>query len=174
MNKSKLNYSLTNVDINNYLGSGHIIRYRDLARYSTIDDVFGDSNFVVVLIESKLNSGHWTCLLRYPDGNIGQFDSYDGSIDGELNFISQEMRNKLGEKNNILTSLLKNRKTSWSKYRFQRLDQGIDTCGKHVVLMILMFLKENMTIAQYTTWFKGLMKKLELDGDALVCLLIQP
>ena len=70
MNKSKLNYSLTNVDIDKFLGPNHIIRYRDLARYSTIDQVFGDSNFVVVLIESKLNSGHWVCLIKYSDGTI--------------------------------------------------------------------------------------------------------
>ena len=40
MNKSKLNYSLTNVDIDNFLGPNHIIRYRDLARYSTRSGVW--------------------------------------------------------------------------------------------------------------------------------------
>ena len=174
MNKSKLNYSLTNVDINNFLGPNCIIRYRDLTRYSTIDQVFGDSNFVVVLIESKLNQGHWVCLINHSDGTIEQFDSYNGTIDHELNFISKETRGKLGEMNNLLTNLLKNRKTVYNKYQFQKLDPGVDSCGEHCVLRILMFLKEGMTIAQYTTWFKGLMKKTGLDGDNLVCLLIQP
>ena len=48
--KNKLNYSLTNVDINNFLGPNHIIRYRDLTRYSTIDDVFHVYSAIVTLL----------------------------------------------------------------------------------------------------------------------------
>jgi len=172
-NKNKLNYSLTNIDIDRFLGSGHIIRYRDLARYSTIDQVFGDHKFVVILVESKLNSGHWVNLILYPDGTIEQFDSYNGSIDHELNFINKNIRGKLGEDDKLLTNLLKNRKTVCSKYQFQRLDPSIDTCGKHCVLRILMFLKEGLTLGEYTKWFKGMMRHLHLDGDDLVCLLIE-
>ena len=174
MNKSKLNYSLTNVDINNFLGPNHIIRYRDLTRYSTIDQVFGDSNFVIVLIESKLNSGHWVCLITHTDGTIEQFDSYNGTIDHELNFISKETRGKLGEMNNLLTNLLKNRKTVYNKYQFQKLDPDVDTCGKWVICRLIMFIEEGMNISQFTKWYKGLMKTTGLESDNLVCMLIQP
>jgi len=148
MNKNKLNYSLTNTDIEKYLGTGHIIKYSDLNKYQNIDQAFGDNNFLIVLIESHRNSGHWVCLLRYNDGTIEQFDSYSGKIDSELKFITSSMKRNLHENNCILTQLLRNRKTIWSKYRYQKLDNDVDTCGRWIILRILMFVEGGMELDQ--------------------------
>ena len=117
-NKNKMNYSLTNRDIEQYLGTNHIKKYSDLADYDDIDDVFGNDNFVILLIEDHINSGHWVSILRYDDGTIEQFDPYDGNIDAELKYISKQMREKLNEVNLTLTDMLKERKSVSSGYRF--------------------------------------------------------
>ena len=129
MNKNKMSYSLTNKDIEKFLGPDHIIKYSELSKYDDIDDVFGDNNFVVVLIESKRNMGHWTNLLRYDDGTIEQFDSYEGTIDGELKYVANTMKNNLHEINYALTELLHKRKTVWSTYRYHFLNIDIDICS---------------------------------------------
>jgi len=173
MNKNKMNYSLTNRDIERFLGPNHIIKYSDLSKYDDIDDVFGDNNFVVVLIESKPRTGHWTNLLRYDDGTIEQFDSYQGQIDGELKYVTNTMKHNLHEINYALTELLHKRKTIWSKYRYQKLDDDVDTCGRHILLRILMFVEGGMKLPEYEKWFKMMKKQMKMTNDELVCALIR-
>ena len=174
MNKNKMSYSLTNKDIEKFLGPNHIIKYSELSKYDDIDDVFGDNNFVVVLIESKRNMGHWTNLLRYDDGTIEQFDSYEGTIDGELKYVSNTMKHNLHEINFALTELLHKRKTVWSTYRYQRLEDGIDTCGRWVILRIIMFVNGGMKLDAFENWFKMMKKQFsKASNDELVCDLIR-
>ena len=169
MNKNKLNYSLTNSDIELYIGEGHIMKYSDLNRFQNIDQAFDDNNFLILLIESHRNSGHWTCLLKYDDGTIEQFDSYGGKIDSELKFITSSMKRNLHENNCVLTQLLRRSgKTVWSKYQYQKLDNDIDTCGRHVILRVLMFLEGGVELDQYENWFKMRAKKLDVSNDQLV------
>ena len=165
--QNKINYNVTNKDIEKLLGANCIIKYSNLANINNIDDIFDDRNFKIILIEEKMNSGHWTAILRYADGTIEQFDSYDGNIDSELKYISKPMRIKLNENILYLSNLLKNRKTISSKYRFQELKPGISTCGKHVLLRIMMFQK-NYKLDKYIKWFKNMIKTTGLNGDELV------
>jgi len=171
---NKINYSITNTDIDKYLGNGHIIKYCDLEKYDDISDVFGDDAYVVILVQSKANNGHWVCLLQYDDGTVEQFDSYSGKIDSELKYISEAQQELLGEDEPLLTQLITRSrcKTVWSKYRFQKLNDNIDTCGKHCLLRIIMFVLGHKTIDQYTTWFKNLAKSQGCSNDELVCRLI--
>ena len=170
MNKKLVSYSVSNVDIEKYLGQGHIIKYADLVNFNTIDDIFGDYNFVIVLIESKPNSGHWCCMLRY-DNTIEMFDSYGGTIDHELSFISKKMKDKLGENRNILTELLNKsgHKVVVNKYKMQSEQNHVDTCGKFVLLRIIMFLCANMQLKEFVNFVKTNAKKLKLSNDEFVC-----
>ena len=174
MNKNSLNYSISNVDIEAYVGKGHIIKYANLTNFNNIDDVFNGNSFVIVLIESKPFSGHWVCMLRY-DNTIELFDSYSGTIDNELKYISKNMKNMLGEKENVLTDLLKKSgyKVVINKYKFQKESNTIDTCGRHCLLRILMFICAKMDLNQYTNWFKKSSKMLKLSNDELVVNVIQ-
>ena len=173
MNKNKMSYSLTNKDIEKFLGPDHIIKYSELSKYDDIDDVFGNNNFVVVLIVSKLNSGHWTNLLRYNDGTIECFDSYSGKIDDELKYVTNTMKHNLHEIDYTLTELLHKRKTIWSKYRYQRLEGGIDTCGRWVILKIIMFVEGKMKLDYFENWFRKMKKQMKMSNDELVCDLIR-
>ena len=173
MNKNKLNYSLTNIDIEKYLGTEHIIKYSDLNKYQNIDQAFGDNKFLILLIESGRNRGHWVCLLRYNDGTIEQFDSYSGKIDSELKFITSSMRRNLHENNCILTQLLRNRKSIWSKYRYQKLDNDVDTCGRWIILRILMFVEGGMELDHFENWFLLRKNQRQLSNDEICCELIK-
>ena len=174
MDKNRIEYSLSNVDIERYVGRGHIIKYSDLSNFDNIDDVFNGNSFVIVLIESKPFAGHWCCMLRY-DNTIELFDSYSGTLDNELNYISKQMKIELGENEHILTELLKKsgHKIVVNKYKFQSEKKingmDVDSCGKHVLLRILMFVCGGMDLKQYTNWFKTNAKLLNLRNDEFVC-----
>ena len=158
MNKNNIEYSLSNVDIERYVGRGHIIKYSDLSNFDNIDDVFNGNSFVIVLIESKPSAGHWCCMLRY-DNTIELYDSYSGTLDNELSFISKQMKIELGENEHILTEFLKKsgHKVVVNKYKFQKESNSVDTCGRHSLLRILMFMCGGMDLKQYTNWFKTML-----------------
>ena len=49
MNKNKLDYSMTNFDIDKFgFGGRHIVRYRDLLKCDDINDLFGEDDFVII------------------------------------------------------------------------------------------------------------------------------
>ena len=137
-----------------------------------ISDSMGVFYYVIILVESQENRGHWTACLRYNDGTIEQFDSYGGKIDSEMKYISIVKKTQLGEENNELGDILKGYKVVVSKYKFQKLNDNIDTCGKWTLLRILMFVLGGMEIDQFTTWFKNLAKSQGCSNDELVCRLI--
>jgi len=171
--KNKLNYSVSNFDIGKYIIDANIIKYSELANYCSIDSVFSGNNYVILLIESGKRSGHWVALIRY-DNCIEQFDSYSSSIDHELSFIDEKMKEKLNETNHYLTKLLN--KSSYkivvNKYKFQSEIDGTNTCGKHVILRLLMFCCNNMNLNDYINFFKDSSKKLKLNNDEFVSKII--
>ena len=172
MNKNLINYSITNTDIENYLMNPNIVKYADLSTMDGIDELFNGGCYVIILVESEENSGHWCLCLRYDDDIIEQFDSYSWKIDNEMRYISSDQKLKLNEENNELANILKGYKVVVSKYRFQKLNSDVDTCGKWVLLRILMFILGRMEIDEFTQWFKKLAKKEGCSNDELVCRLI--
>ena len=121
-------------------------------------------------MESKLNSGHWTTMLRY-DNTIELFDSYSGTLDNELPFISKQMKFELGENEHILTELLKKsgHKIIVNKYKFQSEKNNVDSCGKWCLLRILMFVCANMQLKEFVNFVKTNAKKQNLSNDEFVC-----
>ena len=89
-----------------------------------------------------------------------------------MKYISSDQKLKLGEENNELANILKDKKVVVSKYRFQKLSSDVDTCGKWTLLRILMFILGHMEIDEFTTWFKKLAKEERCSNDELVCRLI--
>jgi len=174
MNKNLLKYSLSNFDLAKYLDNPHIVKYSEIKNYNSIDALFDGNMYIIVLIESSKNHGHWTCLLRY-DNCIEIFDSYGGSIDHELKFISQKMRDKLGEKNKSLSDLLNKSKFKiiTNNYKFQSEIEGIDTCGRWILARLLMFECGGMKAKEFENFIKSNAKKLNLTSDELVLKMIQ-
>ena len=114
-----------------------IIRYADLSKYNTIYELLPDDDYKIILIESKKNSGHWTCLMR--NGNtLTFFDSYGFYPDKELNFVSKMANKLLGNKYDSIQKLMNtfNGKKMYSKTKYQVTRDDINTCGRWVCVAI--------------------------------------
>ena len=141
--KNELNKMVSDTDIKKWLGlDAPILKYSELQRYNTMTDLLpNDKCFVVVLTESKRNSGHWCCLLR-TGNNISWMDSYGVKPDGELNFISATMKQMLGETQHHLTRLIKtipkDFNFDYNKTKLQKLNDFVNTCGRWTILFCKM------------------------------------
>ena len=137
---------ITGDDFNRFLTNGeqHIIKYSDLANYKTIEELLPESrDYRIVLIETNYNQGHWTCILRYGK-TIEWFDSYGLAVDSELKFINTVKKKLLGEDHKFLTKLLTDATKRgfhviYNKKKLQKFKEGINTCGRWVILRITMF-----------------------------------
>lgn len=142
---TNLNYQITGDDIDRYLdaGSKKILKYSELANYRTIEELLPEPvDYRIILIEQNVDTGHWCCILRY-NKVIEWFDPYGIKPDGELSFISKMKNRLLGQDVKYLTNLFSEAtRRGWTciynKKRLQKLKQGINTCGRWVLLRITM------------------------------------
>lgn len=170
MNKNDISYSLSGDDIGSFFINPKIIKYSELKDLNSIDDILDDNTFVIILIETKLNNGHWVALIKQ-DMILEQFDSYSGLIDSELKYVNHNKQKLLGADHHYLTELIQKSKfkTVYNKVKLQAEDENTDTCGKWVVLRLLLFLDKGYNIDQFLDWFLKLAKKMKLSNDELVC-----
>lgn len=160
INKSLLkggsvSYALGDDDIRELLPNAKIIQYDDLDKYGSIEQLLPKNNtYAIILYESEQNSGHWVCILRYDD-IIEFFCSYGSKIDEPLNWISDEKNEELGQADRALMKLLKKTplKVVYNKYKFQKEDPNIATCGRHTISRIQKML-EGYNLQEYINWFK--------------------
>ena len=79
-------------------------------------------NFVILLTESELNSGHWTLIIR--DGTkFDYFDSYGESYKSILDYIpsyknKQLVNNHKEDLGNIIKSVKSSDKFIYNKFQF--------------------------------------------------------
>ncbi|MBS3925925.1 MAG: hypothetical protein KGZ34_04460 [Nitrosarchaeum sp.] len=111
-----------------------IFSYTDLQKYETIDDLFHDTDKIIILylIKSKYY-GHWCCLFKHTrNGKMvyNFFDPYGIIVDGELDFIPKEKRNELNEQHKYLSWLLRDSPCYYNYICFQ--GKNSQTCGDHV------------------------------------------
>lgn len=132
---------ITDDDIRRYLGSDiKIIKYGDLDELQHINQILPNNNeCCIILVENTHNSGHFVSICKRND-TIIQFDSYSGSIDGELNFISKTIQKILGEEKHALNDLIKrsNMKTIINKTKYQSQKKICDVesaiCGRACII----------------------------------------
>jgi len=165
--RKKLSYMISDTDFLRYFPNieNKIIKYSELAKYKTIEDLLpNNEDFVIILIESHRNEGHWTTCCRKNDKYIW-FDSYGLAVDAELNFISNKIKNILGEDKRFLSKLLKNHQYTYNKVKYQSEENGINTCGRWVILFI-----QSFHLGYDLNSFKRLMneqqqKRFKIEGD---------
>lgn len=139
-----MDYALSADDIF-YLTDGktNILTNRQLANVRRIEDVL-KNGACVILYECKERSGHWCCVYLRNKKEIQWFDSYGLMPDSELNYIDKEFRRKSNQVSTHLTRLLLEwtRRTGgdvrYSQYRLQKLSPKDNTCGRFVVLRLLL------------------------------------
>lgn len=108
-----------------------LIKYSELHKYNSLDEIFGELKAILLLFECKQNYGHWTCLIKQRD-RICFFDSYAFIPDDELHFSNIGFRKMNNMDLPYLTALLYFSKLpcDYNDNQFQRFDKRILTCGR--------------------------------------------
>lgn len=178
--QQQIKEEITDSDLTRYFGKRdfkNIIKYSDLADYHSIQQLLPrNKSWKIILIENQLNSGHWALLLRY--GNtIEWFNSYGTFPSLELDFISHLQNSFLNQDvkhlNILLTQALSKFKIIYNKRQLQKVQDGVNTCGKWVIWRIIMMEKYNMDLQQFINLVDNLKKQYKLSSDELVSLIIQ-
>jgi hypothetical protein len=137
-----MDYSLSDSDLMKALGGKtKIIPYNELKNYSSIDQVVAPYNNAIILyLSDGPNSGHWTCLIKHPD-RIEFFCSYGDIVDSQFRYIDKKIKLKYNFRGQpYLSKLLRDcgQKVEYNHINLQKDGQGIATCGRWVILRILL------------------------------------
>ena len=163
---------VSDLDFKNVFGEDvKIVKYNELKEYKTFNDLLpSHDSFIIVLIESEYNSGHWCCLFRTKTDDIYWMDSYGVKPDGELKFIPERMRKLLGENSNELQRLMKTipkDKFHYFKERLQTMKDGVNTCGRWCMFFIKMCLF-GFTMPEIVDFIKRKSKQHKKPSDILI------
>lgn len=175
-------------DIKKYLPDAKIMKYTDLKKFKTIEELLpSNKSYAIILYENQKNKGHWVTIMRYNDKKRGDliefFDSLadDGKPDSQLNWVSNETNKFLGQGKPILTPLLNssNLPVIYNKFKFQsegnkRDGNSINTCGKHCVFRIINLLKNNSNLEDYFKLMSKSKKQSKNTYDEIVAHLCSP
>ena len=178
--QQQIKEEITDSDLTRYFGKRdfkNIIKYSDLADYHSIQQLLPrNKSWKIILIENTYNSGHWVLLLRY--GKILEFfNSYGTFPSQELDFISHLQNSCLNQDvkhlNILLTKALSKFKIIYNKRPLQKLQEGVNTCGKWITWRLMMLEKYNMDLQHFINLVDNLKKQYKLSSDELVTLIIQ-
>jgi len=159
--------SLSNNDIKILVPDCVIMLYKDLSKFNNINELFNISNNVVILYETKLNYGHWCCIINRIN-NYEVFDSYGLFPDEELKFIDKLFRTKNNMRYPYLSYLLldTNKPIEYNKDQLQQYKKGVNTCGRFVCERII---KKKMNIDEFVKYYKSF-KDISFNPDDVVTL----
>ena len=155
-----IQYFITNFDLESKFPHCKIVKYADLDQYESIYDLLPNQmDFCFILTEAKHNEGHWTVLIS--NGSYFEYlDSYGDSPKSILDFIPKYMNSRLGNSwsqdlGKIIKSIKKTDKFLYNKFPLQQEMEGINTCGRWVILRVATFLKESLDNKQFVSYIKG-------------------
>jgi hypothetical protein len=174
--KKRLSYSLSDSDLNSVLGDDlKIIKYADLDNFKSLNELLPHNNsYLVILIESEYNSGHW-CALSFRDNCYTMFDSYGCDLREELDFISRAKNLILGNTKKEMSDLIKNTsdccEVVYNKKRLQSKNSGIATCGRWCCAYLSMF-KLGYDLEEFLNFIYKRCEDSGLTPDVIICQLI--
>lgn len=170
--------SISDQDLEKYFTKAiqkKILVFGDLRKYNSINEVLPkDKDFIILLIETDKNVGHWCCLTKNK-GVITWFDSYGMKPGSELKFIDNDRKAKLNEDHNYLGELLSKSqyKIEYNNIPYQSDSEDVKDCGRYVILYLILFNEKNFNLKQFQQFMKDKTKQLKLSYDQLVSYLIQ-
>jgi hypothetical protein len=167
---------IASTDFHKMLGDGvKVIKYSDIESCTDINQVIPESRgYRIILIETKQNTGHYVCLLKYNNRQFEYFDSYGLAPDQEFSFIPQQMQQLLDEKVHIMSQLLENFKSDggsylYNKMKLQKMANGINTCGRWCAFRIYCFKYYKYDLAKFQKFMMTQKLSTGESFDALVC-----
>jgi len=132
-----------------------ILVYEELLNYKSIDDVFGSYEGIIVLYENTRNSGHWCLLFKVPNKlrTLYFFDPYGYAMDSEIKWSKYLIKQGFLQQP-ALSYLVKysNYKLQQNKIRYQVLQDGVNTCGRHLCVR---FNYRHLNERDYKTFLLG-------------------
>lgn len=165
---------LSDSDIKEYLPTANIIKYSELSKYPTLNDLLPEEkSYCFILYEDSPNKGHWTVVSKPKEGVAEYFDSYGGYVDDPLNWTSKEKRIGLGEGKKLLSALFNKcpEEVVYNKIPYQKSNPEVNDCGRWCVLRTLKMIK-GLDLNQFYKYVKDEDKKYVGDKDSLVAQLI--
>jgi len=165
---STVNQPISNFDIERKLkGNTRIVYYEDLNNYENIIPLL-DKGSLVILYTSKPDYGHWTALVRTPEG-IEYFDPYGDNIEEAKKNTNPDFLKETNQYNNRLAELLERaslfNNIHYNNHKLQKHSKSISTCGKHVISRII---HRNLPIDEYNQELMDLSKVLKKTPDEIV------
>ena len=164
--------SISDTELKYYLGEDvPIITYPNLKKYNSINQLLpSEKTYLIILYLDAPNSGHWVSIKRLKNNIIEVFCSYGTYPDEQLEWYPDELNYKLNQKEPYLTNLLNKwiGDVYYNNIKYQKLDNNIVTCGRHMINNILLMLKNNMNMSQYYKFMKKLKKKENKTYDEIV------
>jgi hypothetical protein len=174
----RIGTNITDGDIRRYFGDGvegQILKYSDLANYNTIDELLPKPrDFRIILIEDSVNKGHWCCILKY-DNTIEWFNPYGIRPDAQKNLLGKVRNIMLGQERDYMTELMeksKGYKLIYNKKKLQKLKEGINTCGRWIILRVICMKDMLMDLKDFIKMVSDTKKKSGLPNDAMVAIWI--
>lgn len=174
----RIGTNITDGDIRRYFGDGvesKILKYSDLANYGTIDELLPKPrDFRIILVEDSVNRGHWCCILKY-DKTIEWFNPYGIRPDAQKNMLGKVRNMMLGQDEDYMLNLMKaskGYKLIYNKKRLQKLKEGINTCGRWIILRIICMKDLMMDLKEFIKMIDENHEASGLPKDALVAIWI--
>jgi hypothetical protein len=165
---------LSDSDIHEYLPNCNIIKYSELSKYPTLNDLLPEvKSFCFILYEDSPNKGHWTVVSKPKSGVAEYYDSYGGVPDAPLKWTSKEQRVGLGEGKPLLGNLFNNcpEQVVYNKIHYQNEGQEVNDCGRWCILRTLKMIK-GLDLNQFHHFVKVQAKKMKAPFDVVVSKLI--
>jgi hypothetical protein len=117
-----------------------LVKFDTLIGYETIEDLLPKVKDCVIIfweIESA-NVGHYTALCRDKQNYIF-FDSYGKTEHEDFSYIPMTLIRQLDIKYDYLKELLKGKKVISNHIDFQKMKDGVNTCGRFVSMFLYVF-----------------------------------
>lgn len=171
--RKTLAYSLSDADLRTILGNDcKIVEYCDLNKFSNMDDLLpNDTDYVIILIESAENRGHW-CAITKRDKVISTFDSYGVKLQDELSFIPRMMNRILGntkqELENLIKSCADDVEVIYNKTPLQSQSPSVASCGRWCCSFIQLF-KLGYSLEEFLEIVQAQCEEHDVPPDILVC-----
>lgn len=124
-------------------GNVKIIRYEEIHKFKTLDELLNPYDSVCILYQTKPNYGHWCCLFkhRYNDIDTVEFnDPYGYKIDEQLEFINADFRKKSNQDYPYLARLMLESpyKLTYNNKKLQKRADDVSSCGRHCSLRLIL------------------------------------
>ena len=165
-----ISYFVTNFDILAIFKNAKIVRYAVLDKFKDIYELLPNRmDFVFLLTESEKNSGHWTLIIRDDD----TFEYFDYILDYIPKYMNKKLGNNYGEDlGKMIKSIKATDKFVYNKIKFQKEQEGINTCGRWCIARLSLFLSDDLNLKEFTTLMKTKAKNLKMTLDQFITFLV--